>query len=137
MADRNSPRAYDGARMDRAACPRILVVDDDADGAAMLAAALTMMGYVAATAHGAEDALRRASELLPDLALFDIGMPEIDGYELAVRLRATHGPIPIVAITGYARADDRRRSREAGFAAHLAKPVDLDELRALLSTLTR
>ncbi|HTV00668.1 MAG TPA: ATP-binding protein, partial [Luteitalea sp.] len=106
---------------------RVLVVDDNEDGAAMLAAILTARGHVVAVAHDAPTALERAAEFRPDVALLDIGLPVMDGHELAVKIRQIPGlaDVRLVALTGYGQPGDRARSRAAGFDAHLVKPVDL------------
>ena len=70
--------------------------------------------------------------LFRSCALLDIGLPVMDGYELARRLRSQLGTVRLIAITGYGQPDDRARAKEAGFDAHLVKPVDLDELQAAL-----
>ena len=116
---------------------RVLVVDDNIDGAEMMAEALDILGYSAAVAHDGPDALRIEREFSPQVALLDIGLPTMDGYELARRLRDVSPAIKLVAITGYGRESDRQRSREAGFAAHVEKPVDLDKLSALLVELAK
>jgi len=114
----------------------VLVVDDEPDQARSLAVLLEDAGHRVRTAGFGEEALAIASEQRPDFILLDIGLPGMDGYELASRLRRlerTRDSV-IVAITGYGQDEDRRRSREAGFDHHLVKPVDLDVLAALLSS---
>jgi signal transduction histidine kinase/ActR/RegA family two-component response regulator len=117
-----------------AAVARILVVDDNEDGAEMLAEALTGKGYDTRVAHDAPTALRIAAEFAPNVAFLDIGLPVMDGYELAVHLREIPGlaTLRLVAVTGYGQASDRQRTREAGFHHHLVKPVDMDALDATL-----
>ena len=113
---------------------RVLVVDDNQDALAMLADALRAVGFDVRIAHDGPTALRQASAFAPDIAILDIGLPVMDGYELAERLRtaAAGRPVTLVAVTGYGQPADRRRARLAGFDAHLVKPVRLDELlRAL------
>ena len=102
------------------------MVDDNEDGAEMLSIALGQKGHVTRTAFDAATALQVAAEFAPDLAFLDIGLPGIDGYELAARLRRLPGlqHIHLVALTGYGQASDRRKSRDAGFDQHLVKPVD-------------
>jgi signal transduction histidine kinase/ActR/RegA family two-component response regulator len=114
---------------------RILVVDDNVDGADMLATALRGMGYDTRVAHDAPAALRVATDFRPNVAFLDIGLPVIDGYELAARLRERPdaNDILLVALTGYGQASDRQKTREAGFDHHLVKPVDLETIDALLS----
>jgi signal transduction histidine kinase/ActR/RegA family two-component response regulator len=113
---------------------RILVVDDNEDGAEMLAAALESKGYVTRVAHDAPTALRIAVEFHPQIALLDIGLPVMDGYELASHLRDLPGmaDLRLVALTGYGQESDRQRTRDAGFHDHLVKPVDLGAIMATL-----
>lgn len=111
---------------------RVLIVDDNADGADLLAEALGDMGYRTRVAHDGPEALRVAAEFSPQLALVDIGLPVMDGYELAARLREQWQEVKLVAITGYGQERDRQRAQSAGFNAHLTKPVDLDKLGELL-----
>jgi signal transduction histidine kinase/CheY-like chemotaxis protein len=113
---------------------RVLVVDDNIDAAEMLAEALRIHGHVVGVAHDGPTALALAGELHPDLALLDIGLPVMDGFDLAQRLKlslAPHAP-KFVAITGYGQPSDRVRSRQAGFDEHLVKPVDLARLNAIV-----
>ena len=114
----------------------VLVVDDNADGADLLAEALGLLGYRTAVAHDGPEALRIARESLPDVALLDIGLPVMNGYELASILREQSLAVKLVALTGYGQESDLQRSRESGFQAHLTKPVDLNELASLLRKLT-
>jgi CheY-like chemotaxis protein len=113
---------------------RILVVDDNRDATTILRIALEGRGHLVATAFDGPSALQIAETFAPELALVDIGLPVMDGYELAERLRAS-SKIPIVAITGYGQQSDRQRTELAGFAAHLVKPVDFTELAALVERL--
>ena len=105
---------------------RVLVVDDNVDAAATLEVLLKSLGHEACAAYDGHQALRLAVEFRPDVVLLDIGMPGLDGYEVARRLRALKPahPMRIVAITGWGQETDRSRSREAGFDVHLVKPVD-------------
>jgi signal transduction histidine kinase len=114
--------------------PRVLVVDDNEDAAIMLADALRTLGFEVRTAHDGPRAVALAGEFRPDVALLDIGLPMMDGYEVARRLREaeTTAGVTLVALTGYGQESDRRRSEEAGFSAHLVKPIDLDALAKLL-----
>jgi signal transduction histidine kinase/ActR/RegA family two-component response regulator len=113
---------------------RVLVVDDNMDAADMLAETLSLEGYEVEQAHDGLMALARAATFAPDVVLLDIGLPELDGYEVARRLRQQPGgdSLLLVALTGYGQASDRQRSREAGFNVHFVKPVDLERLLALL-----
>jgi CheY-like chemotaxis protein len=116
---------------------RMLVVDDNVDAVEMLTEALSLLGHDARAASDVEAALTLAAQFIPRIALLDIGLPVIDGYELGRRLRALPGleGIKLVALTGYGQASDRERSRAAGFDAHLVKPVDLTAIQALLQEL--
>jgi signal transduction histidine kinase/ActR/RegA family two-component response regulator len=107
--------------------PCVLVVDDNRDAADTLAEALRESGCEVMVAYDGPDGLARADERAPDVALLDVGLPMMDGYELARRLRARFAgrALRIVAMTGYGQDADRARSREAGFDLHLVKPVDL------------
>jgi signal transduction histidine kinase/PleD family two-component response regulator len=113
---------------------RVLVVDDNVDAAELLAALLTSTGYELAVANDAKLALTMAADFRPDVALLDIGLPVIDGYMLAEQLRLVPGCANtlLVAVTGYGQPEDRERSRRAGFAHHLVKPVPIDALQSLL-----
>jgi signal transduction histidine kinase/DNA-binding response OmpR family regulator len=118
---------------------RVLVVDDNDDAAAMLAEACRACGHAALTARDALAAINLAGEFQPDVALLDIGLPVIDGYELARRFRE-HPELRrtrLIAVTGYGQDSDRDRSGAAGFDAHLVKPVDLDQLLDLIDALAR
>ena len=112
----------------------ILVVDDNVDAADSLGAMLEAWGYEVTVAHDGPAALAALQDTLPDIALLDIGMPAMDGYELAAHLRFQPGceALPIVAITGAGGPEDVRRSRAKGFSAHLVKPVSAASLRTLL-----
>jgi CheY-like chemotaxis protein/anti-sigma regulatory factor (Ser/Thr protein kinase) len=112
---------------------RILVIDDSADSAESLGMLLTMMGHQVRTSLGGEEALQVATDFRPQLVMCDIGMPGMSGFELGPRLRNELGTeARLVALTGYGSDDDRRRTKAAGFDAHLVKPVDLEALRGIL-----
>jgi signal transduction histidine kinase/ActR/RegA family two-component response regulator len=117
------------------AARRILVVDDMPDAAKSLAMLLELLGHDVRTAHDGPSGLQIAQTLLPEIVLLDIGLPGMDGLEVARRLRQEIGlkDALVVALTGYGMEEDRRRSQEAGFNAHLIKPVDLQELQTLLA----
>src|SRR5262249_48038208 len=123
------PRAISGKR--------ILVVDDNQDSAESLAKLLRLFGNDVRTAHDGRLALELAGPYCPDVVLLDIGLPGMDGLEVCKRLRrqSREGQPLIVAMTGYGQDEDRRRTQEAGFNAHLVKPLDLDALHELLSRL--
>ena len=114
---------------------RVLVVDDNVDAATMLAALIRQLGHEVQIVHDGSAALEAAEGYRPEVILLDIGMPGMNGFEVARRLREL-GRIPavrIVAVTGWGKPEDRKRSREAGFDMHLMKPVELSEIqRALL-----
>jgi DNA-binding response OmpR family regulator len=112
------------------------VVDDNIDAAESLAVVLRAMGHEACTAHDGYKALETGGAYQPEVVFLDIGMPKMNGYEVARRMREqTWGKgALLVALTGWGQDDDRRRSREAGFDEHLVKPVDLDRLGELLAT---
>jgi CheY-like chemotaxis protein len=115
---------------------RILVVDDNVDAAESIAMLLSMDGHDVRSVHDAQRALDLAAEFLPDLVLLDIGLPGMDGYEVARRLRsrAEITQTRLVAVTGYGQQEDRDRAREAGFDQHLVKPVEPDALNAVLGS---
>ena len=117
---------------------RILVVDDHADSAAMTAAALSLAGYESRVAHDGATALELAQSFRPDIALLDLGLPVMDGYQLAEQFQTTLAQPPrLVAMTGYGQVADRDRTTAAGFAAHVVKPVDFDRLAAVLDGVLR
>ena len=113
---------------------RILVVDDHLDAAESLAALLRHMGHDVQVARDGRAALEAARLNNPQLVLLDLGMPGVDGFGVVARLRRENGfdKVPFVAVTGSGLPDDVRRTREAGFVAHLVKPVTLDTLRQVL-----
>jgi signal transduction histidine kinase/PAS domain-containing protein len=112
----------------------VLVVDDNVDAALLLADLLTSRGYATEVAHDAPEVLRRAGDFVPDVALLDIGLPAMDGYELARRLRELPGwrNVRMLALTGYGQNADRARSLDAGFDQHLVKPIDFATLERYL-----
>jgi CheY-like chemotaxis protein len=112
-----------------------LVVDDNPDITAMLSAVLRHAGYDVSTAHSAPDALAVALAKQFDVVISDIGMPGMNGYELARALREVpeYSATPMVAVTGYAMYDDRDRAMEAGFDTHLSKPIDPVDLTQAIS----
>jgi PAS domain S-box-containing protein len=119
---------------------RVLVADDNEDAAASLATVLTISGHDVQIARDGREALEAAARFQPQVALLDIGMPHLDGYEVCRRLRGQPdgGRLLIIALTGWGQADDRRRSEEAGFDEHLVKPADVRAIEALLErALTR
>jgi CheY-like chemotaxis protein len=112
---------------------RVLVVDDNIDAAKTLGQLLTFTGHEVSLAHDGPAALAAASTGALDLVLLDIGLPGMDGYAVAARLRAMgHTDTALVALTGYGREDDIRRSRDAGFDHHVVKPIDFAQLRRIV-----
>jgi signal transduction histidine kinase len=120
-----------------AQAPRVLVVDDNEDAAETLALLLSADGYATRVAHDGPRALALVGDFVPDVAVLDIGLPVMDGYELARRLRAESGVgrVRLIALTGYGQADDVRRAKEAGFDEHLVKPVDPTKREATVARL--
>lgn len=116
---------------------KVLVVDDNVDAADSLALLLRLTGNEVRTAYDGPNALQAAEEHRPDVIFLDIGLPGMDGYEVGRRLRQQPGfeQTPLVAVTGYGSADDRRRSDECGFYAHLVKPVSPADVEQLLARL--
>ncbi len=115
---------------------RVLVVDDNADGAESLAMLLRMGGHEVSVAHDGPAALKAVAAFAPEVVFLDIGMPGMSGYDVAKQLRAQPGSerILLVAMTGYGQEEDRRRSWEAGFHHHLVKPVEFGVLADLLNS---
>jgi PAS domain S-box-containing protein len=111
---------------------RVLVVDDNVDAAESLRDLFNLLGHEVQVAHDAAEAIRLAGTRPPDLALLDIGLPLMDGYELATHLRALVPDAFLVAATGYGQEADHRASRDAGFDRHLVKPLGVDELEGLM-----
>ncbi len=114
---------------------RVLIVDDNADAAEMLAHVLAARGHDVRVAYDGVQALQASADFLPQAAFLDLGLPVMDGYELASRLRELPGldAIRLIAVTGYGQDSDRQRTRAAGFHHHLVKPVDITVLEALLA----
>ncbi|MBV8760740.1 MAG: response regulator [Deltaproteobacteria bacterium] len=124
------------AKVADGAAGRLLVVDDNIDAATMIAELLRTIGYEVAVAHDAPRALAIADELRPGIALIDLSLPVMDGYELARHLRTQlQHPPRLVAVTGYGQHNDVQRSRAAGFEVQLGKPVDFDQLVTVLGRL--
>jgi two-component system CheB/CheR fusion protein len=138
------PRSYeDAAEISRTSSPthvppglRVLVVEDNVDMARSLALLLKKAGCETQMVHDGAAALEAASSFSPQVILLDIGLPGLDGYEVARRLRAdpNYNEVCLIAVSGYGQAQDQQRSRDAGFNHHLVKPVNFD---ALLSTLAK
>jgi CheY-like chemotaxis protein len=115
---------------------RILVVDDNNDAADSLSILLRMMGNEVHTAYDGLEAVGAAATLHPDVALLDIGLPKLNGYEAARRIRELRGgDTVLIALTGWGQEEHLRRSKEAGFDHHITKPVDFEALMKLLAAL--
>jgi CheY-like chemotaxis protein len=115
---------------------RILIVDDNADAAEMMGDILRSEGHDVAVAHDGAAGLQQFGQFHPELAILDLGLPEIDGYSLARQVRAEpeFRTTPLIALSGYTQAEDIERSREAGFTHHLAKPADWKRLEAIIAS---
>jgi len=116
---------------------RILVVDDNVDAASTLSVMLEMMGNEVRTCHDGKAGLEAAEQMRPDLMLLDIGMPKLNGYEVAqsIRARPWAKSVTLVALTGWGQEDDRRKSEEAGFDYHMVKPVEPATLEQLIAAI--
>jgi CheY-like chemotaxis protein len=114
---------------------RVLVVDDNHDAAKSIAILLRTLGHDARVAHDGASAIQAALEFVPQVMLLDIGLPIIDGFQVAKRIRqeASLENIVVVALTGYGQESDRQRTREAGFNHHLVKPADFANVQSILS----
>ena len=131
------PTLFGESRRERKVKRRALVVDDVPDVTDMLSVLLTYAGYEVVTADSAAAAIAAADKQQFDVIISDIGMPEMNGYELARKLRAhpAYKSVPMVAVTGYSMFDDRERSLSAGFNAHLTKPIEPQALLDLIEQL--
>ena len=114
---------------------RVLVVEDNRDSADTLRLLLALYGYEVAVAYCGHDGVRAAEQHRPDVVLCDIGLPGLDGYGVARKLRGNPATAQarLIAVTAYGRDEDRRRSHEAGFELHLVKPVGPDDLHRVLN----
>jgi PAS domain S-box-containing protein len=121
-----------GAQSTLGAALRVLIIDDNSDAADSMAMLLQIEGHVVATAYTPEDGMAKAATFDPNVVLLDIGLPRIDGCEVARRLRASGLGARLIAVTGYGEERDRKRAAAAGFHAHLAKPVDYSALGEVL-----
>ena len=113
---------------------RVVIADDNHDSADSLSMLVTMLGCAVRTAYSGREALHAIAEFSPHIALLDIGMPEMNGYDVAQKLRASpsKNPLILVAVTGWSQHEDKLRAKAAGFDHHFAKPINLDALKALL-----
>ncbi|MEJ7806099.1 MAG: response regulator, partial [Telluria sp.] len=118
---------------------RVLVVDDEADARDLIHRILTDCHAIVRTAGSAEQALAAIAEEIPDVLVSDLGMPDVDGFALLARVRALGpelgGDVPAVALTAFARSEDRLRALEAGFGAHISKPVEPSALIAMVAAM--
>ena len=115
------------------------MVDDNVDAAETLAEMLELWGHEVRVEHDGPAALQAAESYQPEVVLLDIGLPEMDGYEVARRLRqeGANGRMVLIALTGFGHEEAVRRSQEAGFDHHLVKPVDPEELQRVLASVAR
>jgi CheY-like chemotaxis protein len=128
--------ARNGAAMDGCPrCARILIVEDNVDAADTLAELLTLLGHEVRVAHNGPTALEVAERFRPEVVLLDLGLPVMNGYEVAHKLKQLPclSGVQLVAVTGYDQDEDRRRSHDAGFDHHLVKPVDIAAVEGLLA----
>jgi CheY-like chemotaxis protein len=131
MPQTNTPAAGAAPALAR----RVLIVDDNRDAAMSLAMLLQLSGAETEMAYDGPDAVDAGERFRPDVILLDIGLPGMSGHEVARRIRSEPwgGAVTLIAITGWGQAEDRQRSKEAGFDAHLVKPVDHTALVKLLA----
>lgn len=131
--DSESPTSMGNETPSASSGLRILVVDDNRDAGDSLSTLLRLRGHDVRTAYDGVDALGEASVFHPDVMLIDIGLPRLHGCDVARRMRAERGSdVLLIAVTGWGQAEDRERSRDAGFDHHLTKPVELDALETLI-----
>jgi CheY-like chemotaxis protein len=131
------PASIDERQISADLAARVLIVDDNPDAASLLAEALGEMGHIVRVSHDGPSALETAAQFRPHCALLDIGLPAMDGWELAERM-STSLPEPrprLIAISGYGQEGDRQRSIGAGFVEHLVKPIDLGRLETMIRAL--
>jgi signal transduction histidine kinase/CheY-like chemotaxis protein len=123
-----APRVTPSLAMPAVPSRRILIVDDNRDAANLMRDALMLSGHEVALAYQGAEALVQSETFRPEIALLDVGLTDMSGHELGVRLRQRHAALKLIAITGFGQPSDRAASERAGFAAHLIKPVGLREL---------
>ena len=114
---------------------RILIIEDNIDSAKTTQKLLELQGHKVQVAFGGQSGIKIAQTFRPDVIILDIGLPSMDGYEVAKRLRRlpeTEGAL-LIALSGYGQAEDRKKSKEAGFDHHLVKPADMDQLQAFIA----
>jgi PAS domain S-box-containing protein len=130
----NPPENSGGKQLEpRVKAKRILIVDDNADAADSLALVLKIDGHETEAVYSAKIALEYAASWRPDVVLLDIGLPDMNGYEVAGRIRAARESVQLIALTGYGQAEDIRRARSAGFDAHVIKPVDFEVMGRIIA----
>ncbi|HYE73079.1 MAG TPA: response regulator [Blastocatellia bacterium] len=124
-------------KQDKTSSFKVLVVDDNADAAESLVFFLSLHGHETRVAYSGPETLQVAREFQPQVVLLDIGLPGMDGYEVAQHLRndSSSKKTILIAITGYGQPEDRERSKAAGFDHHFTKPVDHDKLETLIESL--
>ncbi len=117
------------------ASQKVLVVDDNTDSADSLALLLSLDGHQTRTAYSGPDAIREARDFMPETVFLDIGLPGMNGYEVAkaIREESLNPDMILVALTGWGSQEDRNQSVEAGFNFHITKPVDLEELEKIFA----
>jgi CheY-like chemotaxis protein len=122
------------ARRSRFVKRRVLVVDDNVDAATSLLMLLRLEGHTVEAAFTSRSALEKFDKFQPEVVFLDIGLPEMDGYQVAREMRKKFlpNPVSLVALTGYGQAEDRERAMAAGFDEHLVKPVEFDALQRVL-----
>jgi CheY-like chemotaxis protein len=130
------PPQREAEKAEKAASGRVLVVDDNEDAADTCATLLEMSGYEVRIAYAPQAALEALAQFHPDLAILDIGLPGMNGFELAKEMKRKGYPGKLAALTGYGQAADMAASRQAGFDAHLTKPVTPRELLDLVAKFT-
>ena len=130
-----SPSEVDPAQVKRL---RILVVDDNVDSAESLNILMTLEGHEAEMVHDGINAMKKAEEFRPDVILLDIGLPGMNGYEVArqIRKQSWGEKMALIALTGWGQNEDRERSKEAGFDTHLVKPIEHRVLNLLLEEIS-
>jgi CheY-like chemotaxis protein len=133
QAEVTAARTVETAKSE-SATKRVLVVDDNADAADLLAELVRTQGHAVTVAHDPHEALAVITEVRPDVALLDLGLPGMDGYQLAEHVLAQFPACCVIALTGYGQDSDRHRTATAGFAAHLVKPVKLQVLMDLIAS---
>jgi signal transduction histidine kinase/ActR/RegA family two-component response regulator len=136
LTEHRQPMPPEPSGLNSQSC-RILIVDDNVDAAESLAHLLAYQGHKTLAVYSAADGLRRLAAFTPDVAVLDIGLPDMNGYELARHLRTRSSSMVLIALTGYGTSEDRRQSEEAGFDCHLTKPVAIAELEEVIESKRR